>query len=319
MPQPFRSRMTTSVQASYAYCHELMRSAARNFYYGMRLLPEAKRNAMYALYSYMRLCDDLADAPLKPSAPGETADVSPDAFADDAASAEERRHLIEDWRQQTHAAIAGPLDIHPLWPAFHDAVRRFSIPKKVFDDAIDGQLQDLEQRIYATFEELYRYCYRVASTVGIAAVHIWGFRGERALALAEHRGIAMQLTNILRDIREDTLRGRQYLPDEDLQRFDLTLAGLNDPLKRHRFDQLLAFQTKRAASYYDRSAELEDLVAPDSRPTLQIMTSIYRRILDRITANPHLVLIRRVGLSTFEKLSLVTRHTWQAHFAPLRA
>ena len=143
-------------------------------------------------------------------------------------------------------------------------------------------------------------------------------RAELILALAEHRGIAMQLTNILRDIREDAERGRQYIPGEDLDRFGLTLGDIADPLKRHRFDDLLAFETKRAAGYYDASAELEDLVPADSRPTLQIMTGIYRRILDRITANPHLVLIRRVGLTTVEKVSLVARHAWQAHFAPLR-
>src|SRR5690606_24249004 len=100
---------------------------------------------------------------------------------------------------------------------------------------------------------------------------------------------------------------------------DLSLDDLANPLKRHRFDQLLVFETARAASYYDRSAELEELVTADSRPTLQIMTGIYRGILDRIIANPHLILIRRVGLSTVEKFSLVARHAWQAHFAPLRA
>jgi len=295
-----------------------MRSAARNFYYGMRLLPEAKRNAMYALYSYMRLCDDLADAPIDETKPGKQAEAAP--WAPPAhATLDQRRRLLDRWRARTHAAIIRPLTDHPIWPAFHDMVNRFAIPQRVFDDAIDGQVQDLEQSVYPTFDELYRYCYRVASTVGLAALHIWGFRHERALKLAEHRGIAMQLTNILRDIREDTQRGRQYVPTEDLARFDLTLPDLIDPRRRQAFGQLLAFETRRARTYYESSAELETLITPDSRPTLQVMTSIYRKILDRISANPHLVLIRRVGLSTLEKLTVVASHTWQATLAPLRA
>lgn len=302
---------SVTLDQSYAFCHQLMRSAARNFYYGMRLLPEAKRNAMYALYGFMRLCDDLTDDPIPPT--GQPLQLQ-DVVSDDA----ERRRLLAAWRADTHAAIDRPIQSHPIWPAFHDTVRRFQIPRQIFDDAIDGQVQDLEQSVYPTFEELYRYCYRVASTVGIAAVYIWGFRHERAIRLAEHRGIAMQLTNILRDVREDAARGRQYLPTEDFNQFGLTLQDMNDPHQRHRFDALLEFQAERAAGYYRQSAELEELITPDSRPTLQIMTGIYSRILERIHANPHLILIRRVSLGTFEKLSLVARHTWRAHLAPLQ-
>ncbi len=299
------------LQSSYAFCHQLMRKAARNFYYGMRLLPEAKRNAMYALYGFMRVCDDLADDPVVPTdGTPQEGEITP---------ADHRRQLLESWRRETHAAIDRPIASHPIWPAFHDMVRRFQIPRQVFDDAIDGQLQDLELSVYRTFNELYRYCYRVASTVGIAAVHIWGFRHERALALAEHRGIAMQLTNIVRDIREDAARGRQYIPDEDFDRFGLTLQQISNPEHRERFDALLKFETARAAEYYARSAELDDLIMPDARATLQIMTGIYHRILDRIRENPQLVLIRRVSLSTVEKLTLVARHAWRAHVARLDA
>lgn len=299
------------LQSSYAFCHQLMRKAARNFYYGMRLLPEAKRNAMYALYGFMRVCDDLADDPVVPTdGTPQEGEITP---------ADHRRQLLESWRRETHEAIDRPIASHPIWPAFHDMVRRFQIPRQVFDDAIDGQLQDLELSVYRTFNELYRYCYRVASTVGIAAVHIWGFRHERALALAEHRGIAMQLTNIVRDIREDAERGRQYIPDEDFDRFGLTLQQISNPEHRERFDALLKFETARAAEYYARSAELDDLIMPDARATLQIMTGIYHRILDRIRENPQLVLIRRVSLSTVEKLTLVARHAWRAHVARLDA
>ncbi len=293
--------MPPSLPSSYAYCHQVMRTAARNFYFGMRLLPEAKRNGMYALYGFMRLIDDLADDPIQ---------------GDFQTS---RRDLLNDWRDQTRAAIDSPLDTHPIWPAFHDTVRRFNIPPSIFDDAIDGQIQDLEQSVYDTFDDLYRYCYRVASTVGLAALHIWGFNDPRALKLAEHRGIAMQLTNILRDIREDTERGRQYLPTEDLHRFGLSLPTLADPANHRRFEDMLHFQTRRAHDYYDQSAGLESLIHPDARPTLCIMTSIYRGILNRIAAAPRAVLIGRVRLGTLEKLTVVARHTWRAHTAPLRA
>ncbi|HEY8665875.1 MAG TPA: phytoene/squalene synthase family protein, partial [Tepidisphaeraceae bacterium] len=190
---------TLSAEESYAWCHELMRSAARNFYYGMRLLPEAKRQAMYALYSFMRLIDDIADEP--------------------GAAAAERVKKLESWRKDLHAAVKGETHSHPLWPALADTIARFAIPIKLLDEAIDGQLQDLVQSAYTTFIDLYGYCYRVASTVGIAAIHIFGFRDRKAVALAEERGIAMQLTNILRDIREDAARGRRYIPIEDCARF----------------------------------------------------------------------------------------------------
>jgi phytoene synthase len=291
-----------SLDASYAYCHRLMRSAARNFYWGMRLLPPAKRQAMHALYTFMRLIDDIAD----------------DTTTDPAAcTVEARRQRLEQWRATTHRAIAGDTAGHELWPAFHDTVSRFHIPTRLFDEAIDGQLQDLTQLTYATFDDLYRYCYRVASTVGIAAVHIWGFRDSQALKLAEDRGIAMQLTNILRDLREDAARGRRYVPDEDCHRFgrcnQLPISADHVP---PGFDELMQFETVRAREYYERSAPLEDLVDADSRPTLRIMTGIYRGILDRIAANPRAVLVGRVSLTTTEKLWLVARHAWRAWRTP---
>ena len=218
-----------SIHESYAYCHELMRSAARNFYYGMRLLPETKRRGMYALYSFMRLCDDIGDeAPVGGAADAALSSligVADAATGPTAPSTDPRRARLEAWRAAMHQAIDGQTAGHRLWPAFHDTVRRFGIPVKLFDDAIDGQIQDLVQHAYSTFQELYQYCYRVASTVGIAAIHIWGFSDAGAIQLAEERGIAMQLTNILRDLREDADRGRCYLPDDDRARFRLRAVG----------------------------------------------------------------------------------------------
>jgi phytoene synthase len=217
---------------------------------------------------------------------------------------------LETWRASTHAAIAGNTAGHPIWPAFCDMVGRFGIPAKVFDDAIDGQIQDLKQDRYGTFAELYDYCYRVASTVGIAAVHIWGFTDRGALKLAEELGIAMQLTNILRDLREDAARGRRYLPDEDCQRFGVDGWMANGSAAPAGVLPLLQFEAERAAGYYQRSAPLEGMIGATARPTLRIMTGIYRGILDRIIASPQMVLSRRVSLSGMRKLWLVARHSW---------
>ena len=292
------------LEASYTHCHQVMRQAARNFYFGMRLLPEAKRRAMHALYAFMRYIDDLTDGPeagdQRSEIRGRRLEVSDGPLA-----------ALERWRVLTHAAIAGdPACAHPLLPALADTVRRFGIPATILDEAIDGQIQDLRQSRYDTFAELYQYCYRVASTVGIAALYIWGFRDQRALQLAEQRGVAMQLTNILRDLKEDAARGRQYLPTEDFARFNVDPAHLD----RGRYvEDLIHFEVARADSYYSSSAELESLIDNDARPTLAVMTSIYHGILRRIAARPHLVLIRRVGLSTFEKLGLVARHAWKVY------
>jgi phytoene synthase len=285
-----------SLEASYAFCHRLMQQAARNFYYGMRLLPQDKRQAMYALYSFMRLADDIADDP------------SPDV-----SDPTRRRAALEQWRTATHAAIGGDTRGHPLWPAFADAVRRFGIPASVFDDAIDGQVQDLMQTQYQTFDELYAYCYRVASTVGIASLHIWGFGGNTAaLKLAEYRGIALQLTNILRDLKEDAQRGRRYVPAEDLDRFGLRGWMATDAVVPPGYDQMMQFQSQRARGYYVQSADLEEMVDADARPTLRIMTEIYRGILDRIAADPRRALEQRVSLPAWRKLAVVARHTWRA-------
>ena len=278
---------------SYAHCHRIMKAEARNFYFGMRLLPEAKRRGMYALYSFMRVCDDLTD--------GSNSDR------------QDRRKILQSWREQMHASIDGSLMGHPIWPAFGDTVRRFGIPAKIFDDAIDGQLQDLDGTEYENFQQLYDYCYQVASTVGLAAIHIWGFSDSRALLSAERLGVAMQLTNIIRDIHEDLGRGRCYLPAEDLRRFDLKIDDFSAAETKISVEEFLHFQIDRARDFYEQSEMLPQWIHRDSRPTLRIMIEIYRGILDRLAGNPCRVMRERVKLSTSEKLWIVARNLWKAH------
>src|SRR2546421_509718 len=199
------------LRRSRRYCARLTRRQAKNFYYGLRLLPEPKRSAMFALYAYMRLVDDIADR-------------------EDNRTVAQRPLELESWRSLTHAALSGEnLDGEhdAIWPAFADMTRRFKLRSHIFDSVIAGQQRDLTPETFDTFEQLHEYCYQVAGVVGLASIHIWGFEGgAETEQLAVARGVALQLTNILRDLREDAQRGRIYLPREDLNAIGVTPDAL---------------------------------------------------------------------------------------------
>ena len=278
-----------SLASSRQFCERLTRTQARNFYYGLKLLPEPKRSAMFALYAYMRLVDDIADD----DSNGRTI--------------QQRLGELETWREQTHAILDGrrATDAHPLWPAFAEMVQSYRMPRHLFDDVIAGQRQDLEPEPFANFAQLHQYCYRVAGVVGLASIYIWGFEGGiDTQNLAIDRGLAFQLTNILRDLKEDADRGRTYLPLEDLEAFHLTEADLRDPRGGEGFSRLMRFQIDRAESYYRRSEPLEDRIQRDSRPTLTAMTQIYHGLLKKVAAEPERVLRERVSLSLVRKLMI---------------
>jgi len=275
---------------SRTYCEQLTRRAARNFYYGLKLLPEPKRSAMFALYAYMRLVDDIADG-------------------DDGQSHEDRAADLEQWRQETHAVLAGHLpeldESHDLWPAVEEMAHTYRLPAHLFDDVIAGQQQDLQFTGFETFEPLREYCYRVAGVVGLASIYVWGFEGgAETQALAVDRGIAFQLTNILRDLREDAANNRIYLPSDELAEFGVTPEDLRSARGGQRFLDLMRFQIERAESFYTRSAALDERVAADSRPTLITMTEIYRRLLRKVAQEPERVLHERVSLSLLSKLRI---------------
>jgi phytoene synthase len=280
------------------FCQQLTRREARNFYYGLRLLPEPKRGAMYALYAYMRLLDDIADA-------------------DDGRSLRQRLEDVNAWQEMTRDALEGRLPdrtaangAHRLWPAFADMVQRHGVPGECFEDAIAGQRQDLEPVRFETFDDLREYCRRVAGVVGVASIYIWGFEGgEQTVNLALERGLAFQLTNILRDLREDAANGRIYLPREDLAANNVTENAMLAGRGGEGFRELMRFQIDRARAAYERSAELESCIAPDSRATLVAMTAIYRGLLDKIAQEPDCVLRRRVSLSLITKLQIAWRAT----------
>jgi phytoene synthase len=262
---------------SYDYCRRVARKRAKNFYYSFLLLSAEQRKAMCAIYAFMRYSDDLSDEPGA------------------------NRAAIDRWRAEMEQALEGRFSKHPAWPAFHDTVARFKIPHEYFREMIDGVASDLDPRQVQTFDELYRYCYQVASVVGLTILHIFGFETPGALPLAEKCGVAFQLTNILRDIREDAGLGRVYLPAEDLRRFGVTAEDLRAGNRNENFLRMMRFEAARARAYYDESMPLLDLVHPRSRPSLWALITIYSRLLERIEAANYDVFSRRVRLSALEK------------------
>ena len=267
---------------SYAWAEKVARSQAKNFYYSFLLLPEPKRRAMCAIYAFMRYCDDLSDDENVP----------------------DRAAAIARWRADLELALNGRAPDHPVWPAFADSVDRYKIPHRYFFEMIEGVSSDLEPRAIQTFDELYRYCYQVASVVGLTVIHVFGFEDPQALDLAEKCGIAFQLTNILRDVREDSEKGRVYIPAEDFSRFGVSAKTFAPP---EAFRRMMEFEAQRARKYYLESTPLVELIDRSSRASLRALIGIYSRLLDRIVASDYDVLSRRVRVPGWEKVWLLVR------------
>ena len=299
--------MNTQLSAAYAVCASIARREAKNFYYGFLALPPAKRRAFFAVYSFMRRADDICD--------------------NEGASYVERKQTLDEWLAQWHRVLAGEATDDPVFLALQDAVKRFEIPEERLDELVQGVSMDLEASLrgeaqgvaYQTFDELYRYCYYVASVVGLVCIRIFGYRDARAEKLAERTGIAFQLTNIIRDVKEDAQMGRVYLPAEDLVRFGFDARGFRlDPkgeivsadetaLDQTRFKELLQFEAQRAREYYQSARELLPYISADSRPSLRVLVGIYSRLLDRIAERNYDVLSERVRLSGWEKTSILAK------------
>ncbi len=263
----------------------MARREARNFYHAFRLLPAAKRKAMCALYAFMRVADDLTD---------------------DTESVTAKRQALANWRRQMDEALCGVYQ-HPLHPAFQHTVEHYQIPRRYLVDVLEGVGMDLDIDHYETFADLYRYCYRVASAVGLACIHIWGFTDERALVCAESAGIALQLTNILRDLGEDAARGRVYLPREDLERFGYGIADIRSGRRDEHFRALMAFQVQRASNYYEAAIPLSNYLDPAGRAVFLVMMRTYRGVLEAIVERDYDVFSGRVGLSRLRKLWLAAQ------------
>jgi phytoene synthase len=281
----------TALEASFEHCRRVARERARNFYYSFLLLPKEQKDAMCAIYAFMRYADDISD------------ELDPPL--------EVRRASLEHWRGALGEALAGKPGDDPILPAFQATVEKYLIPSDYFFELIRGVESDLEPQRYQTFDELYQYCYRVASVVGLTITHVFGFDDPKALGFAEKCGIGFQLTNILRDIPEDSAMGRVYLPEEDLARFGLTreelLASGSARPDNPGFGRLMEFEWARANAYYEEAAPLLGLVRPASRPALWAMIAIYYGVLRRIRQLEYDVYRTRARLTGWEKSRIVLR------------
>ena len=286
------------VAQSYEACHMLARASHSNFYYAFYLLPKPKRDALAALYAFMRLIDDVAD---------EGADL-----------AAKQRGLAR-WRADLDEAVTGldqcfdgtaalPLDWPPhsaaarTLPALADTLRRYKIPTRYLHDLISGAEMDLTVPTYPTFDRLREYCYRVAGTVGLTCTHVFGFRDPRALDLAERLGLAFQLTNIIRDVHEDYELGRVYLPEEDLERYGVSPEDFARSEATLGMRELLRLEADRAWECYEQGAALLGLIEPESRPALWLLVHTYSALLARLEALDFAVFGERVRLSRAEKV-----------------
>jgi phytoene synthase len=282
---------------AYSVCKGITRTAARNFYYAFLVLPRRKRQALCAVYAFMRRCDDIADDPTL--------------------SLPDRRQKLATWLDALHCAQQGHPTDDPIFLALTDAQRRFSIPAGLLDDLATGTAMDIEEPLaqsteastltvqYKTFEDLRLYCYRVASVVGLVCIHIFGYRDPAAEPLAERCGLAFQLTNIIRDVKEDASLGRVYLPEEDLSKFNLSAADLFNAPEVARIRPLLALEADRAREFYTAGDQLLAYISEDSQPALWVLVNIYRRLLEKIGEKQYDVFTAKVTLSTWEKLRVL--------------
>src|SRR4029077_976790 len=257
------------------------------------MLPRPKRDALCAIYAFMRLVDDASD--------------SPQGAADPPGECALKRAALRRWRVLLDECEAGNTNGHAILPAFADAVKRYRIPSRYFHDLISGAEMDLLQTQYATFERLQEYCYRVAGTVGLTCLHVFGFQDPHALELAERLGIVFQLTNILRDIRPDLALGRVYIPAEDLARFGCTVAELERGAVTPPVRELLRFEAERAWRFYREGVRLIGKVDGDSRAALWALARIYSSLLARIEERDFDVFSARVRLNTAEKARILLR------------
>jgi phytoene synthase len=284
-----------SLEDCYAICRAIAKREAKNFYYSFVALPPERRNAICAIYAFMRKADDLSD--------------------DETISRDMRRKQLDAWLTQWHQARTGSDSSDPVFVAVRDAANRFHIPFSLLDELVAGTTMDLETEssdrpdTYATFADLYRYCYLVASVVGLVCIRIFGYSDPRAEKLAEETGIAFQLTNILRDVKEDAERNRIYLPLEDLAQYGVSVDQLMyRPGKGITAEErdLLKSIADRAEGYYKSADQLLPLIAPESRPALHVLVSIYHQLLKRIELADYDVFSRRASVPTAQKLLILS-------------
>ena len=295
MSQPF-APTPSQLAVAYSVCRGITRSRAKNFYYGFLVLPKRKRRALCAVYAFMRRCDDIADDP--------------------SLSVRDRRQRLDTWLNAFHAAQAGHPTDDPILLALTDAQRRYAIPAGLLDALAFGTAMDVDENMeeseapglqvqYRSFEDLERYCYNVASVVGLVCIRIFGYNKPDAEPLAERCGLAFQITNIIRDVKEDAALGRVYLPGKDLSEFGISATEIASTVDPARIRPLLKLEAQRAFENYKAAEELIPLIDEDSQPALWVLVTIYRSLLEKIVRLNYDVFTRKVSLSVWEKLRIL--------------
>jgi phytoene synthase len=292
--------VSNQLSHAYAVCRGIARRAAKNFYYGFMVLPAEKRNALSAVYAFMRHADDISDEP----------GMDP----------QQKRQKLNEWLESANAVFAGKATDDPVLMALGDAQSKFKIPPGLFEKLVHGTSMDLNipsqpgapALVCPTFEDLKHYCYYVASVVGLVCIKIFGYEDSKAEFLAEDCGLAFQLTNIIRDIKEDASMGRIYVPEEDLSRANLSAANftpgaLQDPAQAQQLRPVLEYEADRARKYYESAKWLMELIEEDSRAALWVLVEIYSRLLKKITERNYDVFTERVRLTLWEKLKVLSR------------
>ena len=273
------------IDLAYKHCESVTKKHAKNFYYAFRTLPHRKRRAIYAIYAFCRICDDIADGDIP---------------------LVDQKSQFSQMRKQLHESIEYPSN-KLIFTALKDVVTIFNIPINYLEEIIQGVEMDLVNTRYETFEELLTYCYKVASVVGLICFEIFGYKNSVAKKYAIDLGIAMQLTNILRDIKEDYERGRIYIPQQEMLRFKYSDNDLGNGIINNSFRNLMRYQITRANCYFTSGIQLIPLMNTESRRCPSILHGVYRKILAKIERSDFNVFEKRIGLNTWEKLLLTTQ------------
>lgn len=287
------------VLEAYDYCRRVTQRASKTFYWGSTFLPQPKRRAIWAVYALCRLLDDIVDEAVEPLGPR----------VGHLTGAREPRKELEYWRESLERVYtrggAGDGQVQLAWT---DLLEHYPVPRQPVLDLICGVTMDLEASRYETFDELYVYCYRVAGTVGLLTSPIFGYEDERALGYAVDLGVALQLTNILRDVGEDARRNRIYLPQDEMQRFGYSEGDLLEGVVNQAFCDLVRFEMARADEYYLRAQPGIALLSHDCRLAVRLSATLYRRILDRIHLNDYNVFTRRASVPFKTKLATASQY-----------
>jgi phytoene synthase len=291
----------TSLAESYTACEQIARTQAANFYPAFRVLPKVQRQAMCALYAFLRITDDIVDLGHGPTGTNPESSHASTRTNTDGNQESKVKDALHDWHSRLELALDGHCS-HAIHPALSDTVTKFGIPNQYLHDVFTGVEMDLGPVAFNTFEELYRYCYCVASAVGLACIHIWGFEGNAAKVHAESAGIAFQLTNILRDLKEDAAREHFYLPRQELVKFGYSQEELRRGERTPGFFELMRFEVDRARDYYRKAEALKSHLSRPGRAVFEVLMRTYSSLLGQIEDRQYDVFSSRVSLSRWKRV-----------------